>query len=257
MSNIFKLDIKINTSDITRQMDKLTRDEIPRAISVSLNRIAGAAKRAIVSKMDEAFENPVPYTLGAFRIENATPENLTVAIATKNDRKDGEYITRSAYDYIKTEVTGGQREMKRSEIALKEISGGQYWLPGKDAPLDQHGNVKKSEIIRLLSRLGAMRNVGLNMSDKTARRLARKGMVARGQRSEYFVARDKGNGRPKGIYKYVSPGKVDQILIFTSKTPTYKSRLPVEKTVQETVDRLADRLVKQSVEGALKKRLGG
>ncbi|WP_395371479.1 hypothetical protein [Komagataeibacter diospyri] len=104
----------------------------------------------------------------------------------------------AAYDYLRPEIFGGPRPMKKSEKALRPIVGDQYWVPGRGAPLDAYGNIQRGEIVRILSRLGLMQGPLQNMTDRTAKRLARKGLNARGQRSEYFIAREKGNGRAKG-----------------------------------------------------------
>jgi len=251
--------VKIDVRHTMAAFDQLASKEVPAAIAMSMNKVAGVAKRAIVSEMEEVFDNPNNWTLGAFRLGSATSDHLVAFVGTKdviNDPKDGQKKVRDhAYEYLKMQDQGGARPMKRSEKALRSISGGQYWLPGKDAPLDTYGNVQHGEIIRIISRLGLMLEQRNNLTDRTAKRLAKKGTNARGQRSEYFVSRDKGNGRPNGIYKYIGPGQVAQILIFTPAAPNYKPRISFEKIVADVVARETDRMIGQAVRYTLKKRL--
>ncbi|GBR06385.1 hypothetical protein HW511_00290 [Asaia siamensis] len=246
--------VKIDVRHTIAAFDQLSSKEVPAAIAMSMNKVAGAAKRAIVSEMEEVFDNPNNWTLGAFAVLPATRDHLEAKVITKDGT--GEKHP-NAYRYLNIQDTGGRRRMKRSEYLMRGISEGQYWVPGKDAPLDANGNIQSGEITRILSRLGQFEENGFkaNMTANSAKRLAKKGMNARGQRSEYFVARERGNGRPSGIYKYVGPGQVAQILIFTPAAPNYKPRISFEKIVADVVARETDRMIGQAVRYTLKKRL--
>ncbi len=246
--------VKIDVRHTMTAFDQLSSKEVPAAIAKGLTKVAFAARREVISEMTEVFENPNKWTLGAFTVRDASPSHLEALVITQDGIGKKH---KGAYDYLQVQDTGGRRAMRKSEELLGTISEHQYWLPGKDAPLDANGNIRPGEITRILSRLGVLKENGYvaNMTDRTARRLAKKGMNARGQRSEYFVARERGNGRPSGIYKYVGPGQVAQILIFTPAAPNYKSRISFEKIVANVVARETDRMIGQAVRYTLKKRL--
>ncbi|GAB6854186.1 hypothetical protein [Asaia astilbis] len=246
--------VKIDVRPTMAAFDKLASSEIPDAIAMSMNKVAGAAKRAIRSRMTEVFDNPNRWTLDSFSVLPATPEHLVATVITKDGTGEK---SPGAYSYLSIQDTGGRRPMKRSEYLMRGISEGQYWIPGKDAPLDANGNIRSGEITRILSRLGLFQENGFkaNLTARSARTLARRGANARGQRSEYFVARERGNGRPSGIYKYIGPGKVAQILVFTPAAPNYKQRISFDGIVADVVARETDRMIGQTVRYTLRKRL--
>lgn len=246
------LDLKVSVdgSALSQGLSILTASELPSAMARALNNTASAAKQAVRSRMLEVFDNPNPWTKNAFFVRPATPQNMQAWVATRDFAPGGT----AAYDYLRPEIFGGPRPMKKSEKALRPIVGDQYWVPGRGAPLDAYGNIQRGEIVRILSRLGLMQDPLQNMTDRTAKRLARKGLNARGQRSEYFIAREKGNGRAKGIYKLIGPGNVVPILIFV-RQPSYRAVLPVEQIVQDAVDQNAEAMIGKAVRYALRKRL--
>ncbi|MBB2196570.1 hypothetical protein HLH44_03670 [Gluconacetobacter sp. 1c LMG 22058] len=246
------LRVTLEKGSLQKDLAKLSQGEIRTATAYALNMLAANGKRAVVDQMKEVFDRPNPFTLNGFFVRPATPDNLASWVASKDYAPNGTPAIR----YLGPQIHGGARDMKRSEKALARISGGQYWVPGPGAPLDQYGNIRPGEMTRILSRLGLMNDAASNMTDKTARRLARQGKVAKGQRSEYFIGRERGNGRPKGIYKLAGPGKVVAILLFTPRAPTYRVRLPVEQIVQQAFMARQDRVVAAALRRVLKKRLG-
>ncbi|GBQ23111.1 hypothetical protein AA12717_1395 [Gluconacetobacter sacchari DSM 12717] len=244
------LRVSLDKGSLQKDLAKLSQGEIRTATAFAMNMLAANGKAAVVDRMKEAFDRPNNFTLNGFFVRPATSETLTAWVASKDFAPNG----RPAIKYLGPQIHGGARDMKRSEKALSRISGGQYWLPGPGAPLDQHGNIRPGEMTRILSRLGLMNDASSNMTDKTARRLGRQGKVAKGQRSEYFVGRERGNGRPKGIYKLVGPGKVSAVLIFTPRAPTYRVRLPVEQIVQQAFNARQDRVVAAALRRVLRQR---
>ncbi|GBQ32237.1 hypothetical protein HLH34_04380 [Gluconacetobacter azotocaptans] len=244
------LRVSLDKGSLQNDLAKLSQGEIRTATAFAMNMLAANGKRAVVDRMKEVFDRPNHFTLDGFFVRPATADNLTAWVASKDFAPNGT----PAIKYLGPQIHGGARDMKRSEKALARISGGQYWLPGPGAPLDQYGNIRPGEMTRILSRLGLMADASSNMTDKTARRLARQGKAAKAQRSEYFVARERGNGRPKGIYKLMGPGKVSAVLIFTPRAPTYRMRLPVEQIVQQAFNARQDRVVAAALRRVLRQR---
>ncbi|MBS1067263.1 hypothetical protein [Gluconobacter cerinus] len=245
------LDLKIglDAKALRRDLSALAEKEIPRAEASALNRLATGARLQVSDRMKEVFEKPTSFTLNGFFTRPATPKNLEAWVATRDYARRGT----AAITYLGPQIHGGARDMKRFEKALRSVSGGQYVVPGKDCPLDGNGNIRSGVILQILSRLGVMRDPTSNMGDRTARRLARQAKAARGAKSEYFIAYEHGNRRPKGIYKILGPGRVGEILRFVSR-PQYKAILPVEQIVNETIARRQDRIVHEEIIKAFRKR---
>jgi len=58
----------------------------------------------------------------------------------------------------------------------------------------------------------------------------------RGRRKPiFFVARSKRDGSPLGIYQVVGPGRVEPVMIFSKKAPTYYVRFNFAHVVGESV----------------------
>ncbi|GAN90976.1 phage protein [Gluconobacter frateurii M-2] len=246
-----KLKIGLDAKALRRDLSALADKEIPRAEAASLNRLAFGAFKNVQDRMQEVFDRPTRFTLFGFKVQTATPKKLEAAVITK-DLISGSGGT-PAIAYLGPQIHGGSRDKTKLEKHLSRLAEGQYVVPGRDCPLDGNGNVPRSLIVQVLSRLGAASDPRQILADKTARRLVRQGKNARGRKTEYFVARDRGNGRPKGIYKLIGPGQVGEIFRFVS-TPHYKARLPVDQIVNENVARRQDRIVNEEIIKVFRKR---
>lgn len=246
---VLDLKIGLDAKALKRDLSALSEREIPQAEASALNRLATGARLKVSDRMKEVFDNPTRFTLNGFFTRPATPRNLEAWVATRDFARRGT----AAITYLGPQIHGGPRDMKRFEKALRTVSDGQYVVPGKNCPLDKDGNIRAGIILQILSRLGLMRDPTSNMGDRTARRLARQAKAARGAAGEYFIGYERGNRRPKGIFKVLGPGKVGEILRFV-RQPNYRAVLPVEQIVNETVARRQGRVVQEEIIKAFRKR---
>lgn len=243
----FNLKISFDTRKLEREMEKLRFKDIPKGTADAVNHLANGAKIELEEQMEKVFDKPTKWTLGAFRVQRGTVRNPTAILATKDNFQPGN----AAGKYLAPEVFGSSRVMKKSEKALRTLSEGQYWIPGKDAPLNEYGNISAGEIRRIISRFGLSLDPkdNTNYESKTMKRLKKRGKFARGQRQgEYFIAYEKGSGRPRGIYKYSgTPGKILNVLNFTPSPPRYKIRLPAEKIVNDYATEKLDSIIAKTL----------
>jgi hypothetical protein len=220
--------VKVDDRETRKAFKKLTERQIPFATANALNILANDVRQDLVSEMQKVFDRPTPFTLKAFYVLKASPRRLTARVEIRDSAPKGT----PAWKYLQPQMEGGPRRMKRLERRLSALSGGQFIVPGRGAKLDQYGNISRGQIQQVLSRLGAQNDPQQNMTDKTQRRLAKKGLIAKGARSDYFIAKSKtGNKRPLGVYQLVAPGQVEPILVFTPKAPTYRKRFDPDKVV--------------------------
>lgn len=241
--------ISIDMKKVQKQLSDLSEHGIKDAMKFALNITAARCKTAVVASMEDVFDRPTPFTLRAFRVEQATTKNLVASVEAKDLAAKGT----AAGEYLKPQIFGGGRPLKRFEQLLAPWSGGQYVVPGPGAQLDSYGNISRGQIVQILSRLRSMSDTSQNVASKTLNRLKKQKKNARGSLTEYFIARDKGNGRPRGIFKLVGRGHVVPVLWFTQGKPTYGVRLKFDEIVQETANREIPLALNSAIKGAIKR----
>lgn len=112
------------------------------------------AKPAVQEEMKRVFDKPTPYTLNSIYTKLNTAD-MSVDIGLKEWGGKGT----PAAEYLKPQVFGGGRPMKRSEKYL-----GSYYVPGAGARLNQYGNMTGAAITQILSALRAFPEVGYLMN---------------------------------------------------------------------------------------------
>ena len=238
------LSIRVDDREMRKAFKELRERQIPYAIAGALNDVAEHARQDIVANMESVFDRPTKFTLNAFYTQKAGPKRLTATVGIRDFAGKGT----PAWKYLQPQIEGGTRRMKRFERALAPLSGGQYIVPGRGAKLDAYGNISRGQVAQILSRLSASNDPTQNMTDKTTARLKKKGLIAKGAKSDYFVARSKrGNRRPLGVYQLIGPGQVQPVLVFTQKSPTYKKRFNPEAVVLQALGRYGEAAMARSL----------
>jgi len=203
---MFKVDAHGGFERLERRLREKPR-QIPFAAALALTETARQVKQAEYEAMPKVFDRPTPFTLNSLRVKSATKQDLTAAVFFREFAAKGT----PANKYLGPEVFSGERQLKRSEVALAArglIPKGTYLVPGKKAPLDKYGNLTRATVVRVLSDLQAS-------NDSTQNRNADK------KRGRYFVGRP--GGAPLGVYLRKESG-VEPILIAVKK-PNYPTRL--------------------------------
>jgi len=249
--DFLKVSVKVESAKLQQGLKQLSNGEMAGAIAEGLTRLAGGARLQVVDRMKEVFDNPSRFTLNGFYTKPAKADDLTAWVATRDYAPNGTPAIR----YLGPQIYGGPRDMTKFEKAMRGITEGQYIIPADGAPKTATGDLQRGFVTQILSRLGLMRDSTANMSPSTRKRLARQGKIAKGQKSEFYVARERGNGRPIGLYRVAGSGKVEPVLWFVAKQPIYEIRLPVEQIVEDTVARRYDRIMTSALRKALRKRL--
>lgn len=164
----------------------------------AINDLAFEANAEIKRQMQAKFKGGATrYSLAAFKVERATPENLAAVVGLRADSPGKS----RPYDKVLGHLfTGGTRRWKRMEGAFRNIgvlpSGYIMTVPRNVSwanPLDSFGNPKASLIVQLISYFNAAGEQGYraNMTDKRRKAIGkRKAGVIRGV--EYFISRGPG-----------------------------------------------------------------
>ncbi|MGO2959455.1 MAG: hypothetical protein ACTIDN_10535 [Acetobacter sp.] len=241
--------ISIDMKKVQKQLSDLSEHGIKDAMAFTLNTLGKQSVAALRSEMEDVFDRPTSFTLNGFYSKPARANNLTASVEARDYAPKGT----PAGKYLKPQIFGGGRPLKRFEQLLAPWSGGQYVVPGPGAQLDSYGNISRGQIVQILSRLRSMSDTSQNVASKTLNRLKKQKKNARGSLTEYFIAHDKGNGRPKGVFKLVGRSHVVPVLWFVQSKPTYGVRLKFDEVVQQVVDREAAGIMQSAIRGAIRR----
>jgi hypothetical protein len=113
----------------TRRYTDFQRRQVPFAISLMLNSLAGMVRDAETEALSDVFDNPTPFTRRAFGVRSATKHNLTAYVFAKDIQAQ----------YLEPWETGG-RQVLGSKRAI---------LTPKGARVNQYGNLPKGRLATL------------------------------------------------------------------------------------------------------------
>jgi hypothetical protein len=233
---------------VQRKLDGMQK-QIRYAASRALNNVAFAVNAEIKQEMKRGFKGgATPYTLSAFRVAKAAPDNLVATVALRSDSGG----KARSYDVtLKHLFTGGTRTWKGMEGAFRRLGvlpPGFMIVPGDACPLDAYGNPPRALIVQLIAYFQAFGEVGYraNMTDKRKAKLAKIGRTASGYKTiggvQYFVSRGRGMwyGRqqhlPAGIWAKTGIHGVDvKPLFMFVKTGRWRRFIDLQKLGEQVV----------------------
>jgi hypothetical protein len=209
------------------QLRDLVGKQVPLIVAKALTFTAQKGQESVLAEMKRTFQGGAsPYTLGSTRIVPATPQNLAAQVAVKNITTRGGTLPET---YLFPEVFGGTRHEKRFEKALR-FAG--LLNPGERAvtsiyfdQVDAQGNIPAATLRNILRDLQVLQKGGKTLA------APRRKKGASGAKVGYFAG-PVGKKGARGVWR--REGRtIEPVLIFTSKQPTYRSRLNFEGTVAE------------------------
>lgn len=247
-----RINVETNFPEIAARLRSLGADAANVA-AVELSRTAWEVRTAIKGEMSRAFDRPTQYTLNGVLVRPATRTRLEAHVWLKDQGSAGKGTP--ADRYLAPQIVGGPRGLKGMEKALQArglMHPGQFAVPAAGAQLDANGNVKRSQIVQILSQLQVQQRGGYESrrSDSSASRRA----VGR-QGVTYFALPDLRRGLKPGIYlkrKFGHGSAIRPVFIFTSAAQ-YQARLKFVEVADATV---AERLpinVNRGIEKAIER----
>lgn len=203
-----RFDIRTNSAELVKRFHNFRQDRLPEAHREAANRTGRYMHGALTSEMREVFDRPTQWALKGLRFKLATRARPEVNIWLVEDPNKGT----PAADFLAAQIQGGPRRRKRFEqalIAAGRMPAGMYAVPGRQAPLDAHGNVPASFIIRVLADLQAFGERGFRPNRRGKRTGARK--------TNYFFVPRKGSQLKPGIYWHMPNGLLGVAFRYVSK----------------------------------------
>ncbi len=243
-SMMFTFGIKADTKGLTRALADFQRKQVPFATVTALNATGHEVVRALRHEMKRVFDRPTEFTLNSLYLKPARKSDMTAWIGVREFAGKGT----PAWKYLEPQRTGGPRQQKRFERALSAsgISGGRFAVPGKGAQLDSYGNLNKGQFVKMLSSVKAFGQQGY-LANRNQQRKS-KGV----RRNEaYFVARDKRDDKPLGIYQR-NGDAVTPVLLFTKKAPSYRARFFFDKVAVAAIEQHLEPMLERSLALALR-----
>jgi hypothetical protein len=146
--------VKVDVDGCIRDLKATFNSQIPFATSRALNKTAFDCNAEIKKELPLIFDRPTNWTTNALYVKKSTKSNLFASLEYKAWASKG---TPSA-KVISHHAFGGSRPAKRSEVLLRQkglIPANSFIVPSSYANVDQYGNVKRSEISKMLSGLQA------------------------------------------------------------------------------------------------------
>lgn len=219
------LDLKVDVDRVElRGLNRLSGDA-RFAAAIALTKTAKVAEGVSRAKMRTVFDRPTPYTLNSLFTKPATKSDLVAFVGFREFASKGT----PAAKYMFPEVFGGERGQKRSERALSArglLPGRLFTAPGPGAEIDQFGNMRRGQMVKLLSHLRASRDGSQNRNASGKSRGRRK-------REQYFAIREGSHLKP-GVYKRVGKRGFVPVLNYI-EAPRYSPRFPFAETVAGVV----------------------
>ena len=204
--------------------DQITKVALPKALTRTAFDVRGALRDSLAS----TFDRPTPYTLNSTYVQAAAPSNPRAWVGFRENSGKGTPAAR----YLLPNVDGGGRRQKRAEVQLRNsgvMPPGRYAVPGEEAELDAYGNMKRGQLVKILSAVRAFGEQGYTANrSRTAK--------SRGKRRhEGYFAAPPGNrsGLPPGIYKR-DAADPRPVLLFV-KAPSYRPRFRFHAIVERAV----------------------
>lgn len=220
-------DVTFDAREIDRWfdgIDKAQRKQAPFALATALTRTAQTVQVYEVQEMRRVFDKPTPFTLKGLRVQPAKKDRLEAAVffrdfaAKSNATKGGHYLL--------VQVEGGARRRKRSEDRVKA-----FLIPGRAAPLDRYGNVKRSELVKMLADSNAFSDTGQNRK-------------AGGKRRYFYVRPGSNKHLRPGLWKRTLKGRgkgrkrgLELMFVARNASPRYVKRFDFDGVAQRVVDR--------------------
>jgi hypothetical protein len=218
-----RIDIRTNLPDVAGRVAALGRQG-PFVLAVSMTRSIKDGQAAIRAEQQRVFDRPTTYSLNGTFIKAATKSNLEARVWVKdNVASKGTPADR----FLSPEIFGGNRSQKGTERLLQRsglLPAGWYAVPAAAAQLDSFGNMKRSQLVQVLSQVKVQRGAGYESrasdSTRSKRTVARQGV-------SYFVQLTKRGKLKPGIYmkrQFFHGSAIKPVFLFV-RAVAYRQRL--------------------------------
>ena len=224
------IDVRVDTSELqalVKQLEGLNARGISFANQRATNNVAFKVRAEWMRKAGEVLDRPRPFTRNAMLVRKASRSNPVATVFVRDEASGG--IAPAVY--LQQQVLGGQRRMKRSDRALQAaglLPPGFVALPGAGITLDSNGNIRASQIKRILAAVRA--NQSSAGGSKPAQQKQRRGVAV------FALAEQHGKLRP-GVYE--RRGRDIKPLLVFLRAGRYQPRFDIFEYARDVLQREA------------------
>ncbi len=228
------------------------------AAMVAINKTAKLIKEDLRKEMQRVFDRPTNFTLNSLRTKPATRSVLSAYVWLKDEAGKGT----PADKYLAPQIFGGRRDVKKMERALQSAGLMPYrWfaVPAAGAQMDNYGNVKRSQVVQILSQLKVQYAGGY--TSKRSSNTASKRSVRR-QGVEYFALPKQVGKLKPGIYlrrQFAHGSAIKPVFLFVQSI-RYQPRFDFfgvgDRTAAENFPRIFDQELEKALRTAFLRQQG-
>lgn len=241
--------VDTNAKAVARQLERVAGSQIPFAQSLIANRLAQKVKANELSVAKSRFDRPTPWTMNSLQLKPGNKHKPEARVWFRQFAPKG-----TAPDkYLQPEVFGGERSPKRMEKAMQAmgyLKPGQFLVPAQGAKLDAYGNMKRGQVVQILSAFRAFSGVGFNANASGSTRSQRK--QSKSGANQYFFGEV---GGELGIWQRVRSAfgmGARPVMIVTDDAPRYSVRFAFFKIAENTVAANYERVATKAVDEVLR-----
>lgn len=208
------ISIKSDVDQLVRQLTYTQREQVPFATALTLTALAWSGRRATQAEMGRKLHNPGRFAIRTINIDKATKRAPVARVKVKDLHTFGHLFT------------GGGRDQKPYEhflISNGYMDAGSYTVPGPGAKLNAAGNISRSNLTKILTKLTPPVKSTLSPGIWRAFRPKDRIIVVKEQIKMSETARKRKKERPP-----------EMILAFV-KRAVYRQSIDMEKAVEDAV----------------------
>lgn len=243
------INIDTTATSVAQQLKRIPTRQLPFAQSLIANRMAQKVRDNELAVMKARFDRPTRWTLNSLRLRPGNKRKPVARVWFRDFAPKGT----PADKYLQPEVFGGERSAKRMEKAMQAmgyLKPGQFLVPAQGAKLDAYGNMRRGQVVQILSAFRAFSGVGFNANASGSKRSSRK--QAKSGANRYFFGEV---GGELGIWQRVRSAfgnGARPIMLVVDGSPKYRIRFPFFAVAENTIAANYERVATKAIDEVLR-----
>lgn len=245
------ISIKSNVDQVRKELRNIKQNQIPFATSLTINNLAFSVKKDIDQQLLTKLDRPTRFTTRSIEVKKSDKRNLTATVKVKDNFKQDQILKHLFQGKIRR-----GKSLEGALVSMGVLPKGKYIVPGKYAPLDSFGNIKRTFLNQLIA---ALKN--LNSGESTLPpgvwirkfdRAAKKKRKAQGKEGsfEFFIVHKQISSSSSGR-RGDKQNRPEAVLLFVDQ-PKYRRLFNMDDTAKGVIVRDLEKEFDKSYQFALR-----